>query len=223
MPASTSKTASITAWSSHRGRSHRGRWFRNNLACLLLVPRHSQNDHPSRPHLFLLQRSARWLIPRLSCFRFGWSCCAPPRRGGSLSVQCRPKHQRDQSAGVDGAVEPPLQNGRVIIRIGSRLKDVCCCGLELSECSGVWSIRPERTSVGLSWLRAEAADGDSSAPVCDLEPRNALELSGVVGYQGDAATQGVSPDQGIQRTDGRPLRLQMGPHSSVGPSRLFVE
>ena len=65
--------------------------------------------------------------------------------------------------------------------------------------------------------------GDSSAPVCDLEPRDALELSGVVGYQGDAATQGMSPDQGIQRTDGRPLRLQMGPHSSVGPSRLFVE
>ena len=33
----------------------------------------------------------------------------------------------------------------------------------------------------------------------------------------------MSPDQGIQRTDGCPLRLQIGPHGSVGPSRLFVE
>jgi len=35
-----------------------------------------------------------------------------------------PRHRRDPSVGVDGAVEPPLQNGRAIIRIGSRLEDV---------------------------------------------------------------------------------------------------
>jgi hypothetical protein len=35
-----------------------------------------------------------------------------------------PRHRRDPSVVVDGAVEPPLQNGRVIIRIGSRLEDV---------------------------------------------------------------------------------------------------
>ena len=66
-------------------------------------------------------------------------------------------------------------------------------------------------------------DSDSSAPVCDLKLRDALELPGVVGYQGDSATQGMSPDQGIQRTDWCPLRLEMGPHNSVGPRRHFIE
>jgi hypothetical protein len=40
----------------------------------------------------------------------------------------------------------------------------------------------------------EVTDGDSSAPVCDLELWDALELPGVVGYQGDSPTQGMSPD-----------------------------
>jgi hypothetical protein len=84
----------------NQGGRQGGRWFRNNLTRLLIVPLFSQDDYPSRPPLFPLRRSIRSLMPTPLWSGSGQRCCAPSRRRGSPSVQCRPKHQGGPSVGA---------------------------------------------------------------------------------------------------------------------------